>query len=40
MDFTVLILGLILGVGIPIRNKAIKECRKKKGSGNKQYWDS
>lgn len=30
MDFTVLIVGLLIGVGIPLRNKAIKEYRKKK----------
>lgn len=32
MDFTVLIVGLFIGIGIPLRNKAIKEYRKK---GNK-----
>ena len=31
MDFTVLIVGLLIGVGIPLRNKAIKEYRKKRG---------
>ncbi len=30
MDFTVLIVGLIIGVGIPLRNKAIREYRKKR----------
>ena len=30
MDFTVLIVGLFIGVGIPLRNKVIKEYRKKK----------
>ena len=30
MDFTVLIVGLMIGIGIPLRNKAIKEYRKKK----------
>ena len=30
MDFTVLITGLLIGVGIPLRNKAIKEYRKKR----------
>lgn len=39
MDFTILILGLILVVGIPIRNKVIKKYReikgKKKGDYNK-----
>ena len=34
MDFTVLIVGLLIGVGIPLRNKAIKEYRKKKGKDN------
>ena len=31
MDFTVLIVGLMIGIGIPLRNKAIKGYRKKKG---------
>lgn len=30
MDLTILVAGLILGVGIPLRNKAIKEHRKNK----------
>ncbi len=30
MDFTVLIVGLLIGIGIPLRNKAIKEYRKKR----------
>lgn len=29
MDFTVFFVVLLLGVGIPLRNKAIKEYRKK-----------
>lgn len=33
MDFTVIIVGLLIGVGIPLRNKAIKEYRKKRGQG-------
>ena len=33
MDFTVLIVGLLIGVGIPLRNKVIKEYRKKTGQG-------
>lgn len=33
MDFTVLFLVLLLGVGIPLRNKAIKEYRNR---GQKQ----
>ena len=32
MDFTVLFVVLLLGVGIPLRNKAIKEYRKKRDS--------
>ena len=31
MDFTVLIVGLLIGVGIPLRNKAAREYRKKRG---------
>jgi hypothetical protein len=31
MDFTIIIVGLLIGVGIPLRNKAIKEYRKKRG---------
>ena len=34
MDFTVLIVGLLIGVGIPLRNKAIKEYRKKRDRDN------
>lgn len=29
MDFTILIVGLLIGLGIPLRNKAIREYRKK-----------
>lgn len=29
MDFTVLIVGHIIGIGIPLRNEAIREHRKK-----------
>ncbi len=36
MDLTILVVGLILGVGIPLRNKVIKEYRKNKG--NKEKW--
>lgn len=32
MDFTVLIVGLLIGIGIPIRNKAIKEYRKRRNN--------
>lgn len=35
MDFTVPIVVLFLIVGIPLRNKAIKEHRKKKNDKNK-----
>ncbi len=31
MDFTVLIVGLLIGIGIPLRNKAVREYRKKWG---------
>lgn len=34
MDLTILVVGLILGVGIPLRNKVIKEYRK--NNGNKE----
>ena len=34
MDFTVLIVGLFIGVGIPLRNKVIKEYRKKRNKNN------
>ena len=30
MDFTVLFVALMISFGIPLRNKAIKEYRKKK----------
>ncbi len=30
MDFTVIIVALMISFGIPLRNKAIKEYRKKK----------
>ncbi len=33
MDLTVLIVGLLIGIGIPLRNKAVREYRKKKGTG-------
>lgn len=33
MDFTVLIVALMISFGIPLRNKAIKEYRKKKEQG-------
>lgn len=31
MDFTVLFVALVISFGIPLRNKAIKGYRKKKG---------
>lgn len=31
MDFTVLIVALMISFGIPLRNKAIKEYRNKRG---------
>jgi len=34
MDFTVLIVGLLIGIGIPLRNKAIKEYREKRDKDN------
>ncbi len=40
MDFTVLIVGLIIGVGIPLRNKAIREYRKKRDIHGKIYFKS
>lgn len=30
MDFTILFVGLLLGIGIPVRNKIIKQYRKNK----------
>lgn len=30
MDFTVLIVGLLIGIGIPVRNKVIRERRRKR----------
>ena len=30
MDFTVIIVALLITFGIPLRNKAIRECRKRK----------
>ena len=35
MDLTILVVGLILGVGIPLRNKVIKEYRKNKRNKEK-----
>ena len=37
MDLTILVVGLILGVGIPLRNKAIKKRRENmKEKGNEE----
>ena len=36
MDFTVLIVTLLVVFGIPVRNKAIKEYRKRKEENNKR----
>lgn len=30
MDLTIIVVGLILGVGIPVRNQVIKKWRKRK----------
>lgn len=30
MDFTILIVGLMIGVGVPVRNKLIRKYRDKK----------
>ena len=39
MDLTILVVGLILGVGIPLRNKAIKKRRENmKEKGNEEKW--
>lgn len=36
MDLTVVAIGLLLGIGIPLRNKAIREYRKKKEENKKK----
>lgn len=39
MDLTILVVGLILGVGIPLRNNAIKKRRENmKEKGNEEKW--
>ena len=39
MDLTILLVGLILCVGIPIRNMAIKKRRENmKEKGNEEKW--
>ena len=38
MDFTVPIVVLLLMAGIPLRNKAIKEYRKRKKEQDKNEW--
>lgn len=35
MDFTILVVGLLLGVGIPVRNKFIRKHRDKKKTRRK-----
>jgi len=30
MDLTIVLVGLLIGVGVPLRNKVIREYRKKK----------
>lgn len=30
MDFTILFIGLLVGVGVPLRNKAIRKYRENK----------
>lgn len=35
MDFTVLIVGLLIGVGIPLRNKTIKKYQDRKEKKDK-----
>lgn len=39
MDLTVLIVGLLIGVGIPLRNKAVREYRKKGGERQQERFD-
>ena len=39
MDFTIPIVALIIVFGIPLRNKAIKEYRKKKGQKDNKEQD-
>lgn len=34
MDLTIVLVGLLIGVGVPLRNKMIREYRKKKHSCN------
>ena len=35
MDLTVLIVGLLIGIGIPLRNRAVREYRKKREQEHK-----
>ena len=37
MDFTVIIVALLITFGIPMRNKAIKEYRNRKSKKNMQF---
>ena len=36
MDFTILMVALLLGVGIPTRNKAIRAYRQRKNRKNRK----
>ncbi len=40
MDFTILIVVLLIGVGIPLRNKAVRRFRKKREQNGKLYFKS
>ncbi len=40
MDFTILIVVLLIGVGIPLRNKAVRRFRKKRERNGKLYFKS
>ena len=40
MDFTILIVVLLIGVGIPLRNKAVRRFRKKRERNGKLYLKS
>lgn len=37
MDLTILVIGLLLGIGIPLRNRAIKKHRKNKKNTDKNH---
>ena len=40
MDFTILIVVLLIGVGISLRNKAVRRFRKKRERNGKLYFKS